>query len=117
MKDRLKHIICALFRHSVITKICFGYQHCGRCDALLGDTIAGAFSVTVGLSCGCEECQSAYASLGLVDKFLVPKPEWLGWTPKDWKAHCDQKRKQLMTFLENENRRMRNEIASRSLVL
>jgi len=104
---RFKSVFCAVFRHSVITSSCFGYNHCGRCETLLGDSLAGAYSPACNLTCGCQKCQDAYPQLGFVDKFLVPKPEWLGWTPEAWKADRERQRKEAFQIMRKATEEMR----------
>ena len=73
---RIKAIFCILFRHSNILEGCFGYMHCGRCGALLGDTLAGAYknkdAVVIGHNC--DTCRANYKKMGFIDKFLTTKP-------------------------------------------
>ena len=41
--DQQKAMLCALVGHSRIRDYCFGYHHCARCGAMLGDSLAGAY--------------------------------------------------------------------------
>ncbi len=74
--QKIKAIFCVLFRHSRIVKNCFGYKHCARCGAQVGDSLAGAWngkdSVIVGHNC--ETCIANYKKMGFIDKFLTPNP-------------------------------------------
>lgn len=38
-----KEMVCVLVGHSRILEFCFGYHHCARCMALLGDSLAGSY--------------------------------------------------------------------------
>lgn len=96
---RFKAVFCALFQHSHITDSCFGYHHCARCGTLLGDSLAGAYKADSNLQCGCRTCQDNYGSMGFVDKFMVPKPEWLGWSPEAWKRNYEQQRSDAMAAI------------------
>ena len=75
-RDTLKKIVCAVKGHSKIVDMCFGYVHCARCGALLGDTLAGCYPLDekVIVEHGCEVCQENYKKLGFWDKFLAPDP-------------------------------------------
>lgn len=42
--DSQRSVVCGLIGHSRIRDFCFGYHHCARCSALLGDSLAGAYS-------------------------------------------------------------------------
>lgn len=76
MMDKLKAVICALIGHSRIITQCFGYIHCARCEAQIGDTLAGAFDVKsrVVLYHDCEVCREAAEKLTWKDRLLVPDP-------------------------------------------
>lgn len=68
-------VFCALVRHSLLhdcTSILFVY--CGRCG---GQITPREMPRGVGIHCGCEDCRAAYAKTGWVDRFLVPRPEWV----------------------------------------
>lgn len=41
--EQQKAMVCALVGHSKIRDFCFGYHHCARCGALLGDSLGGAY--------------------------------------------------------------------------
>ncbi len=73
---KLKAVICALVGHSRIVTQCFGYVHCARCEAQIGDTLAGAFDgkSTVILYHDCDMCRRAAKSLTWKDRLLVPDP-------------------------------------------
>ncbi|KKK68228.1 hypothetical protein LCGC14_2946170 [marine sediment metagenome] len=72
-----KSVVCALMGHSRIVTTCFGYVYCGRCEAQVGDMLAGVFcgaqeAVIVGHDCA--TCRSNYKVLAWYDKFLVKNP-------------------------------------------
>ena len=71
-----KGIVCQLIGHSNIITTCFGYIHCSRCEAQIGDTLAGCYdnpkSVIVGHNC--ETCKENYKKLTWRDKYLCPDP-------------------------------------------
>jgi len=74
--EKLKAIFCIFFGHSNIIETCFGYVHCARCDAQIGDTLAGCYSNTKAVIVGhnCKECKENYKKLTWKDKFLAPNP-------------------------------------------
>lgn len=69
-----KEIVCSLIGHSNIMKACFGYHHCGRCDALVGDSLGGAYQNPEAVYVGhnCETCRKNYKELTWQDTFLAP---------------------------------------------
>ena len=71
-----KKVVCALVGHSRIVRLFWGQVTCGRCGAVVGDTIANATSVKEAVIVGhnCEECQANYAKLGWEHKFLTQDP-------------------------------------------
>lgn len=74
--DKLKAVICALIGHSRIITQFMRYIHCARCEAQIGDTLAGAFDAKkcVILYHDCKTCREAGKSLTWKDRFLVPNP-------------------------------------------
>ena len=74
--EKLKAVICALFGHSRIITQCFGYIHCARCEAQIGDTLAGSFDTKkcVLLYHDCETCREAAKTLTWHDRLLTPNP-------------------------------------------
>ena len=74
--NKLKAIICVLLGHSRIITQCFGYIHCARCEAQIGDTLGGVFDAKtcVILYHDCETCREAAKSLTWRDRLLVPNP-------------------------------------------
>lgn len=69
-------IVCALIGHSSIVTYCFGYVSCSRCEAQLGDTLAGAYSLKDSVIVGhdCARCQTNYSKLGWRDKLYARAP-------------------------------------------
>lgn len=74
--DKLKAVFCALFGHSRIQSAFFGYFHCGRCQAQVGDTLAGVYDARGVVIEGhdCDQCRKNYAGFTWRDKLLVPYP-------------------------------------------
>lgn len=73
---KLKAVACALIGHSRIIHTCFGYVHCARCDAQIGDTLGGAYDAKrcVILYHDCPTCREAAETLTWKDRLLVPNP-------------------------------------------
>lgn len=73
--EQRKAVYCVMHGHSRIVETFFGYVHCARCGAQIGDLLAGAFNasdcVIVGHACGL--CKRNFAKLGKTDKALVDK--------------------------------------------
>lgn len=71
-----KEIACSLIGHSRIISMCFGYVHCGRCEAQIGDRLGGYFDTTHSVMIGhnCEMCRENYEAMDWKDKFLVANP-------------------------------------------
>lgn len=74
--DEAKAVVCALVGHSNIETTCFGYHYCGRCDAQIGDTLAGIYTnpdvVIVGHDC--DICRANAKRLRWQDTLLAPDP-------------------------------------------
>jgi ribosomal protein L37AE/L43A len=72
-RDTQKAMVCALVGHSLVSRYCFGYINCARCDAQTADTLmmgaVGTKRVIVGHNC--ETCQANYKAMDWRDKFLV----------------------------------------------
>lgn len=69
-------VVCALVGHSKIMSTCFGYWHCGRCEAQLGDSLGGVYDgggkVVIGHNC--ETCRENYAACTWRDTVFAPDP-------------------------------------------
>jgi hypothetical protein len=83
---KLKRIFCAIFRHSNIESIYFGFHYCGRCGEMVGDSLGGVYKNPKGVFLRCKDmritghcrtCETNWQNAGFLDKFLTPKPEWL----------------------------------------
>lgn len=74
--DIQKRVVCSLIGHSRIQTVCFGYFSCARCDAQVGDAIAGAYDATNVVIVGhdCEHCRQAAKQLTWKDTLLAPDP-------------------------------------------
>jgi hypothetical protein len=74
-EDTRNGIVCALIGHSRIVDACFGQITCGRCGAIVGDTLAGCYDMkghTV-IDHNCEACRDNYAKMGWQDKLFIDK--------------------------------------------
>ena len=72
-----KEIACSLIgRHSKIVSMFFGYVYCGRCDAQIGDTLAGCFngSKCVVIGHNCDTCRENYKNLTWEDTIYCQDP-------------------------------------------
>jgi hypothetical protein len=68
-------IVCALVGHSRIVDACFGQITCGRCGAIVGDTLAGCYDLenhTI-IDHSCDECKANYKKMGWRDKLFIDK--------------------------------------------
>ena len=103
--DKIKAVFCALFRHSHIQESCFGYVSCARCGTQLGDTLAGSYSdpLVVGVACACDVCANNWSKMTWVDRFLAPKPEWIGWH-KEYRDNKKKKRDELFAALRAQSK-------------
>ena len=69
-----RSVICSLVGHSKVIETCFGYVHCARCDAQIGDTLCGVFD---GDGCvivdhDCPKCKAAAVNLDWRDLLGLP---------------------------------------------
>jgi hypothetical protein len=82
--DSHKATVCAIIGHSRIVEESWGYIHCGRCEAKVGDVLGGSFDISkcVVIGHGCDICRALYKKLDWHDKFLAQNP-----FPKEKKAH------------------------------
>lgn len=85
-QEQINSVICSLIGHSRITSHCFGYHHCGRCDAQLGDSLASVYQAGADVIQGhnCETCRANFEKCGWQDKLNVrdpfaevPEDDWL----------------------------------------
>lgn len=67
--------VCALIGHSSIRTFSWGYNYCGRCEAQLGDSLAGIWKVSGHYIEGHddEECLDNLQKMTWRDKLYVPK--------------------------------------------
>lgn len=72
--DTKKAIVCALVGHSRIVQNCFGQITCARCDAIVGDALAGYYdgSNKVFMQHNCEACRAQYETLTWRSKLFAP---------------------------------------------
>lgn len=75
--EQRNKITCSLIGHSRIQTICFGYFYCARCEAQVGDNLAGLYpgaekAVVVGHDC--DTCHANYAECTWEDKLFAPDP-------------------------------------------
>ena len=75
-EDQQQKIVCALVGHSNIEDTFWGYWHCGRCEAQVGDSLGGAYfnSRRVLMGHNCETCRENYEMLSWRDTFMAPDP-------------------------------------------
>lgn len=75
-EETKKRIVCQLIGHSNIIETCFGYIHCSRCQAQIGDSLGGYYNNPKAVIVGhtCETCQQNYKQLTWKDKYLCPDP-------------------------------------------
>ena len=73
---KIRRVTCALIGHSRIIDTDFGYVHCARCDARIGDTLAGAYDMDGRFIVGhnCEKCRTNYRAMTWRDKLFVRNP-------------------------------------------
>ncbi|WP_140668784.1 hypothetical protein [Pseudomonas arsenicoxydans] len=71
-----KLMVCTLVGHSKITTFCFGYHHCARCDAQIGDSLGGLYDSSKDVVVGhdCEICRANFAALDWRHTLLAPDP-------------------------------------------
>lgn len=75
-EETQRRTVCAMVGHSDVVTQCFGYVHCARCEAQIGDTLGGIFDLTSCVIVGhkCETCQTNYEKLDWRHKFMTPNP-------------------------------------------
>ncbi len=70
-------VVCDLIGHSKIQTYFFGYYHCARCGALVGDNLGSVYleaENTVIVGHNCPICRSNYEKLTWKDKIFCPDP-------------------------------------------
>lgn len=74
--DKAKAVICALVGHSRIVHTCMGYIYCARCDAQIGDSLAGASTAADNVIVGhaCDKCRENFAKCNWRDTLMAPDP-------------------------------------------
>ena len=78
-KDQRNPVVCALVGHSRIHEYSFGYIHCARCGAQVGDVLMGDYpdrkeeTVIVSHS-HCATCQRAASAFTWRDRLYAPNP-------------------------------------------
>jgi len=73
---KFHNVFCALFGHSKIVSMCWGYVSCGRCGQQLGDKLCGAYDTEdkVVIGHNCDICRANYKKLRLRDKLFCQNP-------------------------------------------
>lgn len=78
--EQKRSVVCSLIGHSHVIDMCFGYVSCARCNAQIGDTLAGAFDTTGHVVVGhraegapCSTCLANYKKLRWQDKVFLPE--------------------------------------------
>jgi hypothetical protein len=74
--DKAKAVVCALIGHSRIVTTCFGYIHCARCEAQIGDSLGGSSTTRDNVIVGhaCDKCHENFAQCDWRDTFMTPDP-------------------------------------------
>lgn len=74
--DTQRSMVCAMVGHSRIITTCFGYVYCARCEAQVGDTLAGAKDLREAVIVGhaCPTCHENAKALTWQDTLLTPEP-------------------------------------------
>ena len=69
-------IVCSLIGHSDIVHTCFGEVSCGRCNAKIGDILAGFYPIDECVLIGhdCDTCRANYTKMNWKDKLYAPDP-------------------------------------------
>lgn len=68
--------VCAMIGHSRVITAFFGYVHCARCEAQIGDALGGVFDATGTVIVGhdCKTCRANAPTLTWRDTFMAPDP-------------------------------------------
>lgn len=74
--ETAKEVVCALIGHSRIITTCFGYLHCARCKAEIGDMLGGASDAKANVIVGhdCPTCRENALALTWKDTLMAPDP-------------------------------------------
>jgi len=75
-KAKRNNVVCSLIGHSRIQETCWGYFHCARCGAQLGDQLGSVYDATevVIVDHNCAKCRKNYKKLTWRDKLYVKNP-------------------------------------------
>lgn len=57
-------IVCAMHGHAVVEQGFFGYWHCDRCGAQVGDSLGGCYTPKTIRGHDCEQCRAAWVKAG-----------------------------------------------------
>lgn len=70
-------VVCTLVGHSKVVTTCFGYVHCARCDAQIGDNLGSVFDLTNYVIVGhaCDTCKDNYRKLDWKSKLYAVDPK------------------------------------------
>jgi hypothetical protein len=67
-EQQKKAIYCVKHGHSKIVSMSFGYVHCGRCEAQIGDTLGGVFPQMPECALIGHNCQICQANIAKMTK-------------------------------------------------
>jgi ribosomal protein L37AE/L43A len=71
--DTANSVCCALLGHSRVQDQFFGQWTCGRCGAIVGDSLAGGYRAAdaVCLDHHCDECRANLSKLTWADRYRL----------------------------------------------
>lgn len=71
--ETARAVVCACIGHSKIVSLFFGYVSCARCEAQIGDTLAGVYDTSDKVVMGhdCDICRANALMLDWTDTFMV----------------------------------------------
>lgn len=71
-----RRVQCARYGHPPVVTMFFGYVYCARCEAQIGDTLAGVFDTSRVCVVGhdCDVCREVWNSLTREQRKLTPDP-------------------------------------------
>jgi hypothetical protein len=71
-----RKVLCARHGHPPVVSLCFGYVHCARCEAQIGDRLGGVFDTSNYCVVGhdCEVCRGVWKKLTPKQRELTPNP-------------------------------------------